>query len=226
MTLLGQLREVSWTVIIKLLNFSSTLNFARVSYDRNELVFVSPVRQTMSTLHRIVLSAFIAFATLSLSMSAAEKAFPPTEPGEIEIKTLPSGRVLESSGNGDYFSESGRLFSPLFRYIQQNGIAMTTPVEAQISPGKMYFWVAENQVDKAQKDSANVKVIDVPSRRVASIGAHGAYTQANFEEAKKALLKWIEKEGVETEGEPYGVYWNGPFTPWFLKTFEVHVRLQ
>lgn len=212
--------------MIKLLNFSSTLNFARISFYRNELAFVVPVRLKMSTLRRTALSVFITLATLSLNMPAAEKAFHPTEPGEIEIKTLPSGRLLESSGSGDYFSESGRLFGPLFRYIQQNGIAMTTPVEAQIRPGKMYFWVAENQVDKAQEDSANVKVIDVPSRRVASIGARGAYTQANFEEAKKNLLKWIEKEGVETEGDPYGVYWNGPFTPWFLKTFEVHVRIQ
>lgn len=165
-------------------------------------------------------------AILSFNMSAAEKAFPSTDPGEIEIKTLPSGRLLESSGDSDYFSESGRLFSPLFRYIQQNGISMTTPVEAQINPGKMYFWVAENQVDKAQKDSANVKVIDVPSRRVASIGARGAYTEANYEEAKKALLKWAEKEGLETDSDPYGVYWNGPFTPWFLKTFEVHIQLK
>ena len=35
----------------------------------------------------------------------------------------------------------------------------------------MYFWVAENQVDKAKEDSTNVKVIDVPERRVVSIGA-------------------------------------------------------
>ena len=169
---------------------------------------------------------FLAAAIIASQMSAAEEAFPPTEPGNIEVKTLPFGRLLESSGNGDYFSESGRLFSPLFRYIQQNGISMTTPVEAQINPGKMYFWVAESQVDKAKKDSVNVKVIDVPERRVASIGARGAYTQANFEEARRALLEWIEKEGLETHGEPYGVYWNGPFTPWFLKTFEVHVRLR
>jgi len=168
----------------------------------------------------------ITFAAIIPSqMPAAEKAFPPSEAGEIEIKTLPAGRLLESSGRGDYFSDSGRLFSPLFRYIQQNGISMTTPVEAQINPGKMYFWVAENQVDKAKEDSTNVKVIDVPERRVVSIGARGAYTQANYEKAKEALLEWIEEEELVIDGEPYAVYWNGPFTPWFLKTFEVQAQL-
>ena len=164
-------------------------------------------------------------AVIPSQMSEAEEAFPPTEPGEIEIKTLPAGRLLESSGDRVYFNNSGRLFSPLFRYIQQKGISMTTPVEAHINPGKMYFWVAEDQVDKAKEDSADVKVIDAPSRRVVSIGARGAYTQANYEKAKEALLEWIEKEGLETDGEPYAVYWNGPFTPWFMKTFEVQAQL-
>jgi len=91
--------------MIKLLNFSSTLNFARISFYRNELAFVVPVRLKMSTLRRTALPVFITLATLSLNMSAAEKAFLPTAPGEIEIKTLPSGRLLESSGSGDYFSE-------------------------------------------------------------------------------------------------------------------------
>ena len=165
-------------------------------------------------------------ATVPSNMSAAEKAFPPTEPGKIEVKVLPAGRLLESTGSRDYFNNSGRLFSPLFRYIQQNRISMTTPVEAQINPGKMYFWVAKDQVDKAQNDSANVRVIDVPNRRVASIGSRGAYTQANFDKSKEALLKWIEQEELVLDGEPYAVYWNGPFTPWFLKTFEVQAQLK
>lgn len=173
-------------------------------------------------------SAFLAFLTLAIAhpnMTAAANAFPNTEPSEIEIKTLPAGRLLESESDGDYFNESGRLFSPLFRYIQEFEISMTTPVEAQISPGKMYFWVAEDQVDKAQRDTANVKVIDVPERRVASIGARGSYTQANFDKAKDALLRWVAENGLTPDGKPYAVYWNGPFTPWFLKTFEVHTLL-
>ena len=65
----------------------------------------------------------------------------------------------------------------------------------------------------------------VPKRRVASIGARGSYTQANFDKAKDALLRWVAENGLTHDGEAYAVYWNGPFTPWFLKTFEVHTLL-
>lgn len=193
--------------------------------DLCELTTKLPVKVEMLKLRIGTLWAIVLAATIPSKMIAAQEAFPPTEPGEIEIKTIPAGRLLESSGNGDYFRNSGRLFSPLFRYIQQNGISMTTPVEAQINPGKMYFWVAEDQIGKATSDSADVKVIDAPSRRVVSIGARGSYTQANYEKAKEALLEWIEKEELVIEGELYAVYWNGPFTPWFLKTFEVQAQL-
>ena len=75
---------------------------------------------------------------------AYEKAFEPTKPGIIELKELPSGRLLESKGDGSYFNSSNSLFGPLFRYIQKNDIAMTTPVEARMDPGAMYFWVSSN----------------------------------------------------------------------------------
>ncbi len=160
-------------------------------------------------------------------MTMASEAFEKTPPGEIEIKELPAGRLLESESEGDYFDRSNQLFRPLFSYIQKNGISMTTPVEAQIAPGKMYFWVAEDQKEKATDGNANVKVIDVPERKVASIGARGSYNKANFEEAKTKLVEWIESnQSITPTGEPYAVYWNGPFTPWFLKTFEVQIQVE
>lgn len=168
----------------------------------------------------------VAFATPTTTTMASE-AFEKTTPGEIEIKELPAGRLLESKTDGDYFQGSNQLFRPLFNYIQKNGISMTTPVEAQIAPGKMYFWVAEDQKEKAKNGNANVSIIDVPKRKVVSIGARGSYSQTNFEEAKAKILEWMESnDTVSPVGEPYAVYWNGPFTPWFLKTFEVHVEIE
>lgn len=156
----------------------------------------------------------------------ASEAFEKTPSGLIEIKELPAGRLLESKSEGDYFEGSNQLFSPLFAYIQKNGISMTTPVEAQIAPGIMYFWVSEAQKDKASSGNERVNVIDVPKRKVASIGARGAYNQPNYEAAKSKLLNWVESnDSINPAGEPYAVYWNGPFTPWFLKSFEVHVLI-
>ena len=171
---------------------------------------------------------FILTATILLFMTHAQanqQAFPRTEPGEIEVKVLPAGRLLESKGEGNYFSGANNLFGPLFRYIQEHDISMTTPVEAKIEPGTMYFWVAEDQVDKADADSDRVRVIDVEERMVAAIGERGGYSEENFEKAKARLLEWVEsEEDLELTGEPYAVYWDGPFTPWFMKKFEVQVE--
>ena len=101
---------------------------------------------------------------------------------------------------------------------------MTTPVEVQIAPGKMYFWVAEDQKEKATNGNDRVTVVDVPKRKVASIGSRGSYSKSNYDQAKSKLLEWVESnDSIILAGEPYAVYWSGPFTPWFLKSFEVHV---
>jgi effector-binding domain-containing protein len=174
------------------------------------------------------LSAIFGFLFLIMSSAHADQqAFARTEPGVVEIKTLPAGRLLESRGDGDYFNQSNSLFRPLFRYISQHDISMTTPVEARIEPGMMYFWVSPDQVGKATEDSDEVRVIDIPERTVAAIGARGGYSQSNFEEAKVKLLQWIEEQdNLEVTGEPFAVYWNGPFTPWFRKVFEVQVTIR
>lgn len=164
------------------------------------------------------------FFLIMSSAHADQQAFLRTDPGVIEIKVLPAGRLLESRGDGDYFNQSNGLFRPLFRYISQHDISMTTPVEARIKPGMMYFWVSPDQVDKATEDSGEVRVIDIPERTVAAIGARGSYSEPNFQEARAKLLKWIEEqENLQVTGEPFAVYWNGPFTPWFRKLFEVQV---
>lgn len=173
------------------------------------------------------ISLFTLILLLMTHAHAAEEAFPRTEPGRIEVKILPAGRLLEARGEGNYFREANRLFGPLFRYIKEHDISMTTPVEARIEPGTMYFWVAADQVDKAGEDTDEVRVIEVEERKVVAAGGRGAYTEANFEEARTRLLEWIRGQGgLEITGEPYAVYWNGPFTPWFLKTFEVQVRVK
>jgi effector-binding domain-containing protein len=161
------------------------------------------------------------------SAHAYTQAFPRTEPGEFEVKVLPEGRLLECKGEGSYFDQANSLFGPLFQYIQENEISMTTPVEARIDPGAMYFWVSDEQAAKARESNGKVRVLDVEERMVAAIGVRGGYTSDNFEKARKALLKWIRTDNdLEVVGKAYAVYWNGPFTPWFMKKAEVHIEVR
>jgi effector-binding domain-containing protein len=161
------------------------------------------------------------------ALMSAENAFSPTEPGITEVKTLPAGVLLKATGQGSYFEESNRLFRPLFRYISSRDIAMTTPVETTIANAAMFFWVASSEVAKVNGDADGVEVIRVAERSVASRGARGSYSQSNFEQTRDELLAWLQTQPeIVAAGEAYAVYWNGPFTPWFIKRYEVHVPVQ
>jgi len=172
---------------------------------------------------------FILLSLITMSdASAAEAAYARTKAGVIEIKTLPAGRLIEHAARGaTYFDESNGLFGPLFRYIQTHDISMTRPVEARIEPGTMRFWISKQQESKADGDEGPVRVIDTPERKVAAIGGRGSYSRNNFERARDELMNWVAaQEGMEAVGEPFAAYWNGPFTPGFLKRYEVMVEVR
>lgn len=52
---------------------------------------------------------------------------------EIELRTYPKSRLVTTSLAGG----SNRAFWPLFRHIEDNGIAMTTPVQMDWTPGTL-----------------------------------------------------------------------------------------
>ncbi|MBL9199738.1 MAG: heme-binding protein [Opitutaceae bacterium] len=167
------------------------------------------------------------FLAPALPAMAELQAFPPTRVGQPELKTLPAGVLLKSSGSGGYFAQANGLFMPLFRYIQRHEIAMTVPVEAQVDQAAMYFWVAESEAAKVAGNESGVVVERRAARPVASLGARGSYSEKNFITTRDRLLAWVrEQPGLEAAGEPYAVYWSGPFTPGFLKRYEVHVPVR
>jgi len=175
---------------------------------------------------RLTALVLVLVATVLPAM-ATPAAFPPTAPEVSEFKTLPAGVLLKATGRGSYFDESNRLFRPLFDYISSHDIAMTTPVEAKIDGAAMYFWVAPSEEAKVVGNRGGVEVVKIGERRVASRGVAGAYSRGNFEEARDALLTWLAQQpGVVADGEPYAVYWHGPFTPWFAKRSEVHIPVR
>lgn len=174
-------------------------------------------------------TALLCIAALStpLATQATEQAFQPTAPGEIEVKQLPQSTLLVTGGEQSYFDGSSQLFRRLFQFIKENEVSMTTPVKADIDPGRMYFYVGGEDLDKHLVDAGAVQVIVEPQRTVMAIGVRGGYSQGNFVEARARLL---ERLATSTEwqrsGDAYAIYWNGPFVPGFLKKFEVHVPVQ
>ena len=155
---------------------------------------------------------------------AAEQAFPKTGIGEIEVKVLPAATLAASSGEADYFERSDSLFRPLFRYIQSNDIAMTTPVEAEVQPGVMYFYIGGDAADRDLPETDEVKIHQLPERMVLSIGLLGSYSAKNFAKGEARLREWIAGQtNYKATGAARAIYWNGPFTLPALKRSEVHI---
>lgn len=166
-------------------------------------------------------------AIFPLMSSAYEQAFPKTASGTYEIKTLPAARLIATQTDDPYFEGNNGLFRPLFRYIQANDIAMTTPVEAEMDPGVMYFYIGSEVDDAVLKETDQVSVHEIPERTVASFGVRGGYSEDNFEEAMHKLKAWLRKnKEYEAIGEPRGIFWNGPYVPGFFKRFEVHIPVR
>lgn len=160
------------------------------------------------------------------TVHAYEQAYPKTAVGKIELKTLPSSRLIASESQSGYFEDDNGLFRPLFRYISRNDIAMTTPVEAEMMPGTMYFYIGADAADRELESTGEVHVLEIAERTVASIGVRGSYSEKNFEAARIKLEAWLEKHPTHrAEGAARGVFWNSPFMPGFLKRFEVHLTV-
>lgn len=174
--------------------------------------------------HMKSITTALTILLLPLMSFAYEQAFPKTAVDTFEIKVLPEARSIASQSEGAYFSENNGLFRPLFRYISSRDIAMTTPVEAEIEPGIMYFYIGSDVSDETLEATDEVSVHTLPERKVASYGVRGGYSERNFEAAKKALEKWLsENEEYEATGPARGIFWNGPYVPGFFKRFEVHI---
>ena len=163
---------------------------------------------------------------ITLDVSAYEAAFEKTPVDQIEVRTLPAARLLAVEAQGSYFEHSNGLFKQLFNYISDNDISMTVPVEGRLDRAQMRFYLGQDAPDRPS-DTDAVQVIDVPSRMVASIGGQGSYGESNVGEARKRLESWLAiQDQWAAGGEPYAVFWDGPFTLWFMKRFEVHIPLQ
>jgi effector-binding domain-containing protein len=158
---------------------------------------------------------------------AYESMHEKTPVGEIKILELPARTALEASCDEHYFAENNGLFRKLFGYISKHDLAMTTPVEADIDPGKMRFFVGEEDAEKPRPNTSAVTVRDLEPMTVVAIGIRGSYSEENFTENKTALLDWLkENPDYEQAGSAYAVYWDGPFIPWFLKRSEIHLPIQ
>lgn len=169
--------------------------------------------------------AIICLGVFALAGSGCvESAYPKTDVGKIEMKEIPKSTVLVSAVDGSYFDRANPLFRRLFNYIKKNEVAMTVPVEAEMEPGTMKFYVGSQGRSTDLRDTSTVKVVTAAERTVVSLGCMGEYDREDFDKAVAKLQAWLKKHPEHASmGKPYAVFWDSPFTPGPLRRFEVHV---
>ena len=108
---------------------------------------------------------FLALASPAVLVRGYEEVQPKTPVGKIVVLDLPPRTALETTSGEPYFSSSDGMFRRLFRYIQKNDIKMTTPVEVDINPGKMRFFVGSKDIQRKGVGDQNVDVTNLKARK-------------------------------------------------------------
>lgn len=159
----------------------------------------------------------------------------PTPPGAIEIKTYPSIRQAEVSGDGDGRGASRSGFMPLFRHISDSGIAMTAPVEMayddtdgdeRADRWTMAF-LYHTPEDGPTRSDGRVEVVDTEPVTVVAIGIRGGRDFRDLEQAASKLDAWLgESAEWDRAGSVRRLGYNGPNVPIDNRWWEVQIPIR
>ncbi|NVN91293.1 MAG: heme-binding protein [Desulfuromonadales bacterium] len=163
----------------------------------------------------------------------------------FELRDYAPQILAEIIVEGDRKDAGNRAFRPLFRYISGDNksrgkIAMTAPV-AQEQKGENIAMTAPVSQQRIQDrwavsftmpasytmetlptpDNPNIKLRQVPARRVAAVRYSGFWSEEKYLLNKEKLETWIRNNQFRVVGEPVWARYNPPFTLWFMRRNEI-----
>jgi len=163
----------------------------------------------------------------------------------FELREYPPQVLAEIIVEGELEDAGNKAFRPLFRYIsgdnksrdkiamtapvsqEQKGekISMTAPVSQQSVQGKWavsFMMPASYTMETLPNpDDPNIKLRQVPARRVAAVRYSGFWSEEKYLLHKEKLEKWIKDNSFTVTGEPVWARYNPPFTLWFMRRNEI-----
>jgi len=205
----------------------------------------------MKNLIQIIFLVTITFV-ISIDAMAIEEAEYKVlkKDNNFEIRDYAPHIIAETIIEGDFEDAGSMAFKRLFRYISGDNksrakISMTAPVSIEAEGEKIEMTVPVRQQRVQEKwsvsfmmpakytlealpvpDDPEVKLRQVPARRIAAVRYSGFWSEKNYQKNKTKLESWIQKMGFIIAGNPIWARYNPPFTPWFLRRNEVLIPVE
>lgn len=167
-----------------------------------------------------------------------EKKYPSFEIrkyGPVLVAQAEVSASFEDSGNeafrilADFIfgNNSSKTKIAMTAPVTQQGekIAMTAPVSMTKSGSS--FVVQFSMPSKYNRETlpspkdSRVKIVEIPTRRVAVYSYSGSWSETRFLEKLSDFKSALAKEGVVTNGEPIFARFDSPFRLWFLRRNEI-----
>jgi len=161
----------------------------------------------------------------------------------VEIRRYPRSVLVETTA-----PNNRTAFRRLFRYIsganaRDEDVAMTTPVATQpesismTAPVRtdadgggvtMAFYLPDTYTPETAPvpTDPTVRLVIEPERTVAVRRFSWYATADRVDRQRKRLLETLERRGIETRGQPVVLQYNDPWTPPFMRTNEIEVRIE
>jgi len=130
---------------------------------------------------------------------------------------------------GNNFSKQKIEMTSPVQASQSEKIAMTTPVTVT---GESNFTVAfimpsEYTLETLpQPKDSRVHFKLIPARSLAAIRFSGFFRQDTIQKNKQRLGRWLEEQGIETDGDFIVAGYNPPWVPGFLARNEVLIQIK
>lgn len=152
---------------------------------------------------------------------------------EIELRHYPVYRMVRTNMSK---GGSNGAFWPLFRHIESNGIAMTTPVqmdwskktdEAAERPMQMAFLYGDPAITP-KNIAEGVEVVEVPALTVLTIGAIGDDRRERVDELHQRLEAFLaaQSDAWQVAGPLRTMGYNSPMVSRDRRYFEVQLPVQ
>jgi hypothetical protein len=141
------------------------------------------------------------------------------------------GNNSKATGGESEDPESIEMTAPVLeREVVPEKIAMTAPVVEQETPGGnrivSFIMPSKYSMDTIPKpNNPDVTLVEVPAKRFAVLRFSGRVSHDKAQKKKQSLLSSLERDKVDTVGEPMLAQYNPPWTPPPMRRNEVLVEL-